>query len=406
MLWRVTVCFALSLGLMTGCDVSLVVAEGPGAVDGSGDTNVTNGDANPANGDAGTGGGDATVQDGPGMDTDASVESGAATDSGGSEAGPSEAGPSEGGPSEAGASDAASEAGILGAGGPPSCLGLAQTCGPAHNEDCCASSVVPGGTFNRNNNATYPATVGDFRLDRFEVTVGRFRKFYQQYPADMPAGSSGIDTNNPTDQGWNPKWNGTNYLPQTASSLNMLVSQCPTAGIWIDWNLTDDNLPINCIDWLEAYAFCIWDGGRLPTDVEWNYAAAGGSDQRPYPWSTGPMDMTIDSSYAVYAPAAAVYAEVGSDSPKGDGRWGHADLAGNVMEWVEDWKMPYPATCNNCASADWSVENYIWPSGPYRQVRGGSAGDDYTFQYTSNPWFWQAETFRIDNIGVRCARNP
>jgi formylglycine-generating enzyme required for sulfatase activity len=102
-----------------------------------------------------------------------------------------------------------------------------------------------------------------------------------------------------------------------------------------------------------------------------------------------------------------VYAPVGSDSPKGDGKWGQADLAGNVMEWVEDWKGAYPATCTNCASVDWNVANTIPPGGgPYRQVRGGSAGDDYTFQLTSNPWFWNVPNYRIDNVGARCARNP
>ncbi|MBM4364484.1 MAG: hypothetical protein FJ104_17530, partial [Deltaproteobacteria bacterium] len=60
---------------------------------------------------------------------------------------------------------------------PPSCQDLPSSCGPAGDESCCASPRVTGGTYNRVNDATYPATVSDFRLDRFEVTVGRFRRF-------------------------------------------------------------------------------------------------------------------------------------------------------------------------------------------------------------------------------------
>jgi hypothetical protein len=56
-------------------------------------------------------------------------------------------------------------------------------CGPDGGESCCASPAVLGGTFLRsydgvtNTDTGNPATVSSYRLDRFEVTVGRFRKF-------------------------------------------------------------------------------------------------------------------------------------------------------------------------------------------------------------------------------------
>src|SRR5690606_14529407 len=67
-----------------------------------------------------------------------------------------------------------------------SCTGLAPTCGPNANEDCCAAAMVPGGTFFRgydvatdgkHDDQSAPATISSFVLDKYEVTVGRFRAF-------------------------------------------------------------------------------------------------------------------------------------------------------------------------------------------------------------------------------------
>ena len=63
---------------------------------------------------------------------------------------------------------------------------------------------------------------------------------------------------------------------------------------------------MNCINSYEAVAFCIWDGGFLPTLSEWGYAAAGGNEQREYPWgATAPGTANQYAIYnCYYAPAA------------------------------------------------------------------------------------------------------
>jgi len=86
-----------------------------------------------------------------------------------------------------GSSGSSSGSGTRDAGEGASCSGLAATCGPSGNASCCSSSVVPGGTFSRSNDATYPATVSDFVLDTYEITVGRFRKFVAVYSQSMIA---------------------------------------------------------------------------------------------------------------------------------------------------------------------------------------------------------------------------
>jgi sulfatase modifying factor 1 len=122
----------------------------------------------------------------------------------------------------------------------------------------------------------------------------------------------------------------------------------------------DQALPANCIDFYTAYALCIWDGGRLPTEAEWNYAAAGGSEQRYYPWSDPPSSTSLDATRAVYG--GSDIAEVGS-VPAGNGRFGQSDLEGNVAEWTLDYAGTYPTSCVDCLQTTISTN---------RQTRGAS----------------------------------
>lgn len=286
---------------------------------------------------------------------------------------------------------------------PSSCTSLSMTCGPADNENCCAVTEVAGGNFNRNNDAALPATVADFAIDRFEITVGRFRKFVEVYPGSKPAPNAGAHPLIPN-SGWKSAWD-TNLSADQTILINALHCYAGTS-TWTDQPGANEDLPINCIDWYTAFAFCIWDGGRLPTEAEWNYVAAGGNEQRIYPWSSPPSSANIDNTYATYGcmsdgSAAGIctftdIAKVGSRSPKGDGRWGQADLAGSVWEWTLDWyQSDYPLPCANCASV---------ADGMFRVFRGG-AWDSNESDVITVRGFDPADS-RHPILGARCARSP
>jgi sulfatase modifying factor 1 len=265
---------------------------------------------------------------------------------------------------------------------PRSCGGVTARCGA--NASCCRSLPLPGGTFSRSCDAdcqdcdaaprNYPASVSAFSLDAFEVTVARFRAFVVQYSGVAPEAGSGKNPRNPADEGWRTAWD--EHLPGTRAALELSLSDdpddpydlCGPNGTWTAGPDLNESKPINCVDFYVAYAFCIWDGGRLPTEAEWNFAAAGGDEERVYPWSSPPESTYITAIHAVHGQsddAPLGPSEVGK-LPDGDGRFGHADLAGNVAEWVfDDSSICYP-TPDQCSDCGYSSADSL------RVLRGGS----------------------------------
>ena len=326
---------------------------------------------------------------------------------------------------------------------PPSCAGGGvglTNCG-AGSESCCTSLVVTGGAYFRtyaNVDSTptgeaNPATVSSFRLDKYLVTVGRFRQFVAAWnngAGCLPSAGSGKHTHLNGGQGlvnagddagvaYETGWVASDDSNVAPTNTNLACGDLlggPQYDTWTNTATTQENLPINCVNWYEAYAFCIWDGGFLPSEAEWEYAAAGGSQQREYPW--GPMTPGTNNQYAIYgcyypsaSPEASAdltcagatnIAPVGT-ATSGAGLWGQLDLAGEVVEWNLDWFTSYVDPCSDCAYL--TAVSYQVVQLPRRVARGGY------FNYNSSgllpPDLNEAPpASRGFAGGFRCARTP
>jgi formylglycine-generating enzyme required for sulfatase activity len=254
--------------------------------------------------------------------------------------------------------------------------------------------------------SSFGATVSEFRLDKYEVTVGRFRQFVtagKGTQASPPPSGSGAHPKL-AGSGWDASWNASLVTDVTAL---LAALKCSTTYVtWTDAPGGNESRPMTCLTWYEAMAFCTWDGGFLPSEAEWNYAASGGLEQRAYPWSSPPGALSIDDTRAswncngdgVLSCTAADLVAVGTN-PAGDGRWGHSDLAGNVWEWTLDWKRsPYATPCTDCAELDSSLGVHV--------VRGGSFGDAAQDMRAGARGTVRPPVVREIDIGFRCARTP
>ena len=219
-------------------------------------------------------------------------------------------------------------------------------------------------------------TVSSFYVDRFEVTNEEYRNFLDDL--------SGQEREQRTPD--STAWSG------SASNANWRT---------YFYGSERSDFPVVAVTWEDAKAYCKWDGKRLPTEAEWEYAARAGRVGGVYPWAGfSPRDPQgrylanfnpgrqgqASDGYAFTAP-------VGSYPPN---RWGLHDVSGNVAEWVEDAYTPsYSALSGLDPVYRDSEENR-------RVVRGGSWSSN-AFQIGVGVRGVQPKDEASARIGFRCA---
>lgn len=287
---------------------------------------------------------------------------------------------------------------------------LLVSCGPANLDapvpvyltgvDSSAWVSIPAGPFLAGQAASVETITAGYEMMVTDVTVAQYMDFLNQALAD---GTLKIDAARVLGSYPGDPFEGLKHEIRIDAADYLIVPLDETASPFgFDGELFAskagwEDHPITYVSWFGAWKFCGYYGWRLPTEMEWEKAARGSADDRPFPWGetisqananyyksgdpfedmasfgsrTSPVGFYNGSTYAGYA-------TLDSASP-----YGLYDMAGNVWQWLAD----------------------IVPGLSDRYMHGGSKA-----AYDMDLRIWVRNSappmYAGADVGFRCVRNP
>lgn len=263
-----------------------------------------------------------------------------------------------------------------------------------------AWATIPAGSF-LEGQFDHPASIDyDYQMMVTDVTVAQYVDFLNKALAD---GTLKVDGDRIVGYYPGDEFHGAKHeIHIDAGDYIIVPTNDPASRFTFGGNKFTvktgwENHPMTNVSWFGAWTYCGYNGWRLPTELEWEKAARGSGDDRPFPWgydiarnnanfysSRDPFeDMSAFGSRTTpvgfyNGQTYGSYVTLNSASP-----YGLYDMAGNVWQWIGD----------------------VLPGFSDRFMHGGSK-DIYDMDLRIWVRNSATPTYYSPGVGFRCARNP
>ena len=246
----------------------------------------------------------------------------------------------------------------------------------ARSSRTLGDAEVPGGTFLLgaergepftfdNEKWAHPVEVEPFAIAKVPVTQREFAAFVDEGGYARRRFWS--------DGGW--RWR------EAVRAVCPVYWQCTSTDGWErrcfdTWIPLEPDQPVVHVNWYEADAYCRWAGRRLPSELEWEVAAAAEpcrgavellSGKRRFPWGDQPPDSRRAHLDWGWGQEGARCSPIAVNAlPEGDSAFGCRQMIGNVWEWTSSAFQPYPGFAPD------PYKEYSQPwFGTHKVLRGG-----------------------------------
>ena len=197
----------------------------------------------------------------------------------------------------------------------------------------------------------------------------------------------------------------------------------------VDWRHPDgpqsnlngrDSHPVVHVAWEDVEAYAAWAGKAIPTEAEWERAARGGHDGRPFAWGEelAPKGKMLANYWQGEFPwqnleldGYARTAPVGSFPPND---YGLVDMIGNAWEWTSDWYSARHAPAGDCCgtatvnplggSREASIDPNEPAAIPRKVLKGGSfaCAENYCKRYRPAARMHHPVDTGTNHVSFRC----